>query len=200
METERRSVAEPVEIRAEGNGVKVVGYAAVFNQETDIGGYFHEKVLPGAFAEAIKRDEVVFLINHDGLPLARTKSGTLKLSEDDHGLRIESELDPDDPDAKSVIGKMKRGDLDKMSIAFFMRDGKQSWDQTVDPPLRTIEKVGRLYDVSVVTTPAYDGTDIGLRFLDEHRKAARKAQNFHAAQKRIRMKMNLALKERETGK
>ncbi|UUP19513.1 hypothetical protein NTH_04016 [Nitratireductor thuwali] len=134
----------------------------------------------------------MFLINHEGLPLARTRSKTLKLSEDDKGLRMETMLDAEDPDVKSIIGKMRRGDLDKMSFAF--RAEVQEWDDTQDLPLRTIKKAS-LFDVSIVTTPAYEGTEIGLRSLDQ----ARKAQNFHAAQKRIRMKMNLALRERENG-
>ncbi|MBB4185832.1 hypothetical protein GGE07_002482 [Sinorhizobium terangae] len=183
----------PADIRAEDGGIKVSGYAAVFNQETDIGGWFREVIEPGAFAEAIGRDDVVFLVNHDGLPLARTRSGTLKLSEDDHGLRIETELDGDDPDVQAIVPKMKRGDLDKMSFAFWAE--VQEWDDTQDPPRRTVKKA-RLYDVSIVTTPAYEGTEIGLRSLESHRKG----KNFHAARSRIRMKMDLALKERENGK
>jgi HK97 family phage prohead protease len=169
----------PAEIRADETGIKVSGYAAVFDQITDIGGYFREKILPGAFREAIGRDDVVFLVNHEGLPLARTKSGTLRLSEDSHGLKIETELDADDPDVKAIVGKMKRGDLDSMSFAFTMRNGVQKWDETQDPPLRTIEKVGGLHDVSVVTTPAYDGTEIGLRSLEAARASAAEEREAH---------------------
>jgi HK97 family phage prohead protease len=140
--------------------VRVEGYAAVFGQETMIGDWFREKIEPGAFTEAIGRDDVVFLINHDGLPLARTRSGTLKLYEDEKGLRIETDLDPEDPDVKSIVGKMRRGDLDKMSFAFWPE--VQEWDESEDMPLRVIKKAS-LYDVSIVTTPAYEGTEIGLR-------------------------------------
>jgi len=152
----------PAEIRADADGIKVEGYAAVFGQETDIGGMFREVIERGAFKDAIGRDDVVFLINHDGLPLARTRSGTLNLSEDDHGLKIETTLDPDDPDVKLISGKMKRGDLDKMSFAFFPE--VQEWDEEGDTPLRTIKKAS-LHDVSIVTSPAYDGTEIALRSL-----------------------------------
>lgn len=196
MEVEIRG-GIPAEIRADDDGtIRVSGHAAVFNQEADIAGMFRERIEPGAFREAIERDDVVFLVNHEGLPLARTRSGTLSLSEDEIGLRMETELDAEDPDVRSIVGKMRRGDLDKMSFAF--RAEKQEWDDEQDPPVRTIKKAS-LYDVSVVTSPAYEGTDIGLRHLQEHRKQARR-ENFHAARRRLRMKMNLALKEREKGR
>lgn len=180
QETERRG-GVPAEIRAEEDGIRVSGYAAVFGQEVDIAGMFREVIEPGAFAKAIKRDDVPFLVNHGGLPLARTRSKTLRLTEDDHGLRMETVLDAEDPDVKAIVGKMKRGDLDKMSFAF--RATVQEWDDTVEPPLRTI-KEAELFDVSIVTTPAYDGTEIGLRSLDAHRKE-RKEHNFTAASRRI---------------
>ena len=181
----------PAEIRAEADGIRVEGYAAVFGQEADIAGMFREVIERGAFKGAIGRDDVVFLVNHEGLPLARTRSGTLKLYEDEKGLRIETMLDPEDPDVKSIAGKMKRGDLDKMSFSF--RADVQEWDESGDMPLRTIKQAS-LYDVSVVTTPAYEGTEIGLRSLEAHRNEARK-QNFSAARTRLRMKRDLALRE-----
>lgn len=188
----------PAEIRSDETGIVVSGYAAVFNQEADIGGWFREVIEPGAFRDAIGRDDVVFLINHDGLPLARSRAGkgTLTLIEDDHGLKIETKLLADDPDVKSIVPKMQRGDLDKMSFAFMPE--VQEWDETQDPPLRRIRKL-RLFDVSIVTTPAYDGTDIGLRSLEAHRAAAKRQHNFSAAARRLRMKANLELKVRENG-
>lgn len=188
MEREIRG-GVPAEIRVEPDGIKVSGYAAVFNQETDIGGMFREVIATGAFSEAIGRDDVVFLINHEGLPLARTRSKTLTLIQDDHGLRMETMLDPEDPDVRSIVGKMKRGDLDKMSFAFWPE--KQEWDDTQEPPLRRITQA-RLYDVSIVTTPAYEGTEIGLRSLEKHRDQARRQDNFNAAARRLRMKTDLA--------
>lgn len=182
----------PAEIRADSDGIKVSGYAAVFGQRADIGGYFQEVIARGAFRDAIGRDDVVFLINHDGLPLARTRSGTLTLKEDEKGLRIDTTLDADDPDVKSITGKMKRGDLDKMSFAF--RATKQEWDETTDPPTRTITEV-ELFDVSIVTQPAYDGTSIALRGLEDARKET-KRKNFNAASTRLRMKAHLDVRSR----
>ena len=171
----------PVEIRADEKEIRVSGYAAVFDSETVIGGQFSETIARGAFTDAIGRDDVVFLINHDGLPLARTKSGTLILTEDDHGLRMETVLDPTDPDVQSIIPKMKRGDLDKMSFAFYPE--VQEWDDSGDLPKRTIQRAA-LDDVSIVTRPAYDTTEIGLRSLSGHRKD----NNFNAAKIRRAMK------------
>ena len=185
----------PAEIRAGEDGTRVSGYAAVFNEEADIGGMFREKIAPGAFKDAIGRDDVVFVINHDGLPLARTRSGTLKLKEDERGLHMETVLDPDDPDVRSIVPKMERGDLDKMSFAFSVI--KQEWDESGEIPVRTIHEA-KLYDVSIVTTPAYDGTEIGLRSLDQFR-AEQKRKNFNAANMRLRLKGHLALREREKG-
>jgi HK97 family phage prohead protease len=170
----------PAKIRADAEGLRVEGYAAVFGQETDIGGMFREVIERGAFTDAIGRDDVVFLINHEGLPLARTRSGTLRLSEDDHGLKIETMLDPDDPDVKSISGKMKRGDLDKMSFAFYPE--VQEWDEGGDTPLRTIKRAA-LADVSIVTTPAYGGTEIALRSMQASRGATVTATEFRARQK-----------------
>jgi HK97 family phage prohead protease len=192
MEREIRAIA-PANVDAGGEDIKVSGYAAVFGQQTDIGGVFREVIEKGAFAESLQRDDIVFLINHEGLPLARTRSGTLALTEDEHGLKMETTLDGEDPDVKTITGKMKRGDLDKMSFAFWPE--VQEWDDTQDPPLRTVKKA-RLYDVSIVTAPAYDGTEIGLRSLEKHREQTRKAPNFNAARMRLRMKRDLELAKR----
>jgi HK97 family phage prohead protease len=193
MEREQRGkwVRLPAEVRAEADGITVEGYAAVFNEIADIGGMFREVIAPGAFTEAIGRDDVVFLINHDGLPLARTRSGTLELSEDKRGLKMRTVLDPEDPDVKSIAGKMKRGDLDKMSFAFLPE--VQEWDDSGDVPLRTIKKAA-LYDVSIVTTPAYDGTEIGLRSLEAFRTEQRR-RNFSAVRARLDLKAKLYLGE-----
>ena len=185
-QAEIRALSEPVELRQEDNGpIRVAGYAAVFNQETNIGGYFTETIAPGAFTSALDRgDDVVLLVNHDGLPLARTRSGTLRLTQDERGLYIESELDPSDPDVRAIVPKMKRGDLDKMSFAFIPT--RQSWDDSGDMPKRMIEDL-QLFDVAIVTTPAYDGTEIGLRSLQKYRDEQQKNQ----AARRLRMKARL---------
>ena len=185
-EREIRAAAQPMEIREdEGEAIRVSGYAAVFGEETNIGGMFTEVIDRGAFANALQRqDDVVFLVNHDGLPLARTRSGTLRLTEDERGLYMETELDGTDPDVRAIVPKMKRGDLDKMSFAFVPK--RQEWDDSGSIPKRTIQDL-ELHDVAIVTTPAYDGTEIGLRSLEAHRAAATTSQ----AARRLRMKGKL---------
>lgn len=181
---EARQVSN-IEVRnLDDNTVTVEGYAAVFNQETTIGGQWREQIAPGAFSDALDRDDVVFLINHDGLPLARTRSGTLELSEDDHGLKMKASLDISDPDVRSIVPKMKRGDLDKMSFAFMPT--RQAWQDGEEMPLRTIQEAS-LFDVSIVTTPAYGGTDIGLRSFQEYQEQRSRS---HVA-RRLRMKSKL---------
>tara|TARA_R110000796_G_scaffold74503_2_gene167604 strand:+ start:2499 stop:3077 length:579 start_codon:yes stop_codon:yes gene_type:complete len=181
-EKEIRARLDAFEVREEADEpIRVSGYAAVFGEETNIGGYFTEVIERGAFAEAVDRDDVVFVINHEGLPLARTRSGTLRLTEDERGLFMETELDASDPDVRSIVPKMKRGDLDKMSFAFVPT--RQKWDESGDIPKRIIQEA-QLFDVSIVTTPAYDGTEIGLRSLEAHRSQQPKSQ----AARRLRMK------------
>lgn len=184
----KRREARPaanIEIRAEDDGsISVEGYAAIFDEPTVIGGQWREQIAQGAFSDAIGRDDVVFLVNHTGLPLARTRSGTLQLSQDERGLKMSALLDASDPDVRQILPKMRRGDLDKMSFAFMPT--RQSWDDDQEMPVRTIQEA-ELFDVSIVTTPAYQGTEIGLRSLEDFRKQNRTTQ----APRRMRMKSRL---------
>jgi HK97 family phage prohead protease len=182
-----------VEKRAD-EAEKLIGYAAVFGEETDIGGYFREVVQRGAFAEAINRDDIHALYNHDyAYVIGRKKAGTLLISEDDRGLRVEI-TPPNTQTARDLIENVRAGNIDQMSFAFSMQGGRQSWDETGETPLRTIEKVGELFEVSVVPRGAYPTTEIGLRSLEQHRKAH--AKTGYAA-RQARMRMNLGLRVRE---
>lgn len=154
--------------RAQGNSGRVEGVAVVFDEWTSIGGYFEERVAPGALDGRLS-DDVVFLLNHAGMPLARTASGTLELEITPRGLVARTTLDPSAPLAADVLSAIGRGDLAAMSFAFTV--AREEWDETGDTPRRTILEVGRLYDVSVVTEPAYPTTEIGLRSLQAARAA-----------------------------
>ena len=149
------------ELRAESEGNTIYGYAAVFNSTTDLG-YFEERIKPGAFGRAIKeQQDVRALWNHDAnYVLGRTKSGTLRLAEDNIGLRIEIDP-PDTQTARDLVASIRRGDVDQMSFAFV--PVRESWTERKDMlPLRELEDLD-LFDVSPVTYPAYEATSVGMR-------------------------------------
>jgi hypothetical protein len=167
MESAER-ITMTAEVRAvdtNDGSLKIGGYAATFNSEAT-GLNFREVIAPGAFTRALASTDPVFLlVNHDmeGIPLASTQSGTLKLRQDNTGLYMEATLDPANPKAQELSSALRRGDMDKMSFAFTVSpDG-----QTRDEGLRTIQDIERLYEVSVVTLPAYDSTSVGMRKADE---------------------------------
>ena len=156
---EKRTIAySNLEVRSEGDGNTLVGYAAIFDSPSEPMP-FTEYVKRGAFSKTINDGaDVRLLIDHEGVPLARSRSGTLVLEEDDKGLRVEAELDPNNPDAARIMSAMKRGDLNQMSFAF--RTIKDNWNS--DRSVRELREV-QLFDVSVVTFPAYEETVAELR-------------------------------------
>lgn len=187
MTIERRMVAAAPQLRAADSGQTLAGYAAVFDSPTDIGGWWVERIAAGAFKDAIGGD-VRALFDHDsGRVLGRTTAGTLRLSEDAKGLATEIDL-PDTTDGRDVGTLVGRGDLSGMSFGF--RVTHDEWDETVDPPVRTIHAV-ELFEVSVVTFPAYDATEIALRSSRVVQEARTAKQNHIGAAKRLRMKANL---------
>jgi HK97 family phage prohead protease len=162
-EDDKRSVAYTnLELRAEEDGNTLVGYAAVFDSPSEPMPYT-EFVRRGAFAKTLTDGaDVRLLIDHEGVPLARTKSGTLALEEDERGLRVEAELDPANPDAMRVLSAMRRGDLSQMSFAF--KTIKDAYNE--DRSVRELKEV-KLFDVSIVTFPAYEDTVAELRSRNE---------------------------------
>lgn len=163
---ERRAFASGLQIEERADGQKTMrGHAAVFNQLSEDLGGFREQIAPGAFAEAIEKDDVRFLLNHEGLSLARTVAKTLRLAEDARGLAFEADINPDDPDWQRLLPKVVRGDISQMSFGFSVRPGGQDWAKDDEGrTIRTLKKL-RLFDVSPVTYPAYPQTDIAVREL-----------------------------------
>lgn len=160
---ERRMAVESLELRDDSEGTTLSGYASTFNQPYDMG-WYREKVAPGAFKRSLgQTPDVRLLINHDGLPLARTTSGTLTLSEDERGLKVDARLDPSDPDVAALLPKMRRGDLNQMSFGFrLMGDTGDEWSK--DMSERTLRALDiHDGDVSVVTYPANPGTHAAVR-------------------------------------
>lgn len=166
---ERRTLTADFEVRSDSNNVTVEGYASTFNQPYDMG-FYSETIAPGAFTKTLSESpDVRFLLNHDGLPLARTTSGTLELSQDSTGLAFRTVLDANDPDVARLVPKMQRGDLNQCSFAF--RTIKDSWND--DYTERTMNELSlRDGDVSVVTYPANPSATAKLRAARETIAAA----------------------------
>lgn len=204
---EKRSSTTGVEAQEAEGTRTLVGYAAVFERLANIGGWFQEQIAPGAFTDAIKGD-VRALVNHDaGRVIGRTKSGTLRLSEDGVGLRVEIDV-PDTTDGNDIWELVERQDVSGMSFGFIVT--KELWDETGDVPVRTIQAL-ELMEVSAVAWPAYDDTTIGVRSLEEWRSAHKvvdepepvipdpaAAPVTRAELTKARLKMGLELKVRST--
>lgn len=171
--TERRYI-QADELRFDESTSRISGYAAVFNSLSEDLGGFREIIVPGAFTRALDGSNVPLLIEHDGLPLADTRTGSLSLSQDERGLSIAADLDASDPDVQRVLPKLKRGTLRSMSFGFTIARGGDRWDRKEDGVTRSIVQVKRLFDVSIVTTPAYPDTSVAMRSLEswdeEHRE------------------------------
>jgi HK97 family phage major capsid protein/HK97 family phage prohead protease len=151
---EQRTVDVDVDhLAAEGNTLR--GHAAVFNVLSEDLGGFRERIAPGAFSEVLQ-DDVRLLVDHKPPPLARTKAGTLRLSQDGRGLAFEADL-PSTTAARDLRESVSRGDLDGASFRFTV--GEETWDGDV----RTVVKVASLSDVTVATYPAYPEASIELR-------------------------------------
>jgi HK97 family phage prohead protease len=167
-EVEHRRLAD-VELRMEGDTPVLDGYALVYEYRYDVAGGpeaggFTEVISRGAAAKSAKEADVRLLVNHDGVPLARSRGGegTLGLESDDIGLKVRAELDPSNPTVQELRSAMNRGDIDQMSFAFKVPkgEGRQTFDGKTG--LRTIREV-QLFDVSVVTYPASNATVARLR-------------------------------------
>jgi HK97 family phage prohead protease len=158
---ERRTfTVRDVEARqAEDGTMRLRGYAAVFN-EASVPLPFIETIAPGAFRKTLSETpDVRLLINHEGLPLARTKNGTLTLTEDDRGLYMDATI-ADTSEGRDLYKLVERGDVDQMSFAFRVIRQKYNDDRSQ----RTLTEVSLADgDVSVVTYPAYPTTSVEAR-------------------------------------
>ena len=156
----------------------ISGYAAVFNQVAQIGRWYRykEQIASGAF-DGCNYDKCVACFNHDtDHLLARFSSGTLKLSVDEVGLRFEFEV-PNTTVGNDMYELVKRGDISQCSFAFVVAEESWKYDEQNDEnDLRTIEKIAELWDVSLVTYPAYEGTSVDARSAEEESFMERKKE------------------------
>jgi HK97 family phage prohead protease len=169
MELERnmrqvRSVASSFETRSDDNGMYIEGYFSVFNSNYEIYPGCTESVAPGAFSNTLGGD-IKALCDHDTrLVLGRNKAGTLELREDSHGLWGRITINPNDSDAVNLYERVKRGDVDQCSVGFDIVREESDFrdDGTVHFTIREVE----LFEVSVVTFPAYAETSVSARKQD----------------------------------
>ena len=170
------------EIRAEETGNeeragRLTGTPIVFNQVTDLG-WIREVIEPGALDDTDLKD-VRFLVGHDtsGIPLARSRnnnaSSTMQLSVNENGMDIRVDLDiENNPRAKELYSAVKRGDITGMSFMFTV--DKDAWeDLESEQPLRRITAISRVFEVSAVTFPAYEGTSLEAASEDSALESAR---------------------------
>lgn len=162
------------ELRVVDQGGKKVmqGYSAVYDAWSEtLGGWFREIIRPGAFANALTRSDPRCLFNHDAnLILGRMKPGTLRVTEDSRGLRMECDL-PKTTVAADVEESIRRGDIDGQSFSFTTK--KDRWTFYNDPSKpadRELLEIDELFDVGPVVYPAYPDTTVGLRSRDVNRE------------------------------
>lgn len=157
-----------LELRGEEESRHIEGYGSVFNSRSvDLGG-FQEIIAPGAFDGVIERSDVKALLDHNPsrgiLARSRNGQGSLQLTVDERGLKYSFDA-PHTNLGDEVVEGLKRGDYSQSSFAFTVED--ESWTKEEDGTyLRTINKIGGLYDVSIVANPAYTDTSVALRSLD----------------------------------
>lgn len=162
-----KRLTDQAELQAQSNSQednssnKVSGYALLFNTlSKDLGG-FAEQIDPKAL-DNVDLSKVVMLDQHDySKPLASVAAGTLELSVDDKGLKFTATLDPEVSYAKDTLNNVKNGNINSMSYRFDLDDGADSWERdTEGNVIRTINQVKDLFEVSTVTVPAYDDTNV----------------------------------------
>ena len=187
-ELERRSYNFEVRAEETETGHIITGRPIVYNSRTDMG-WFDEIIEPGALNNTDLTD-VRFLVNHDTsmIPLARsrknTANSTMQLMTDNEGLSIRVNLDiENNSDAKSLYSAVKRGDISGMSFMFGV-DSDEWEDLESDHPTRHIRDISTVVEVSAVTFPAYEATDIQARSkeaLDNARLAVETAREQRAS-------------------
>lgn len=168
-EQERRAwPVEKLEVRAAGDSApEIEGYAAVFNQlSADLGG-FRERIEPGAFSRSLLDNDIRALWDHNSqYVIGRNRANTLALEEDERGLSVKAQP-PDTVWAGDLLKSMKRGDVNQMSFGFFVV--RDEWMDEEGMLVRVLKEVD-LFDVSVVTYPAYPQTSAEARATVESRK------------------------------
>lgn len=167
LQRQYRSAQAKFETRADENGGPVIaGYFAVFNQPTELWPGCIEQIAPGAFASSLGGD-VRALIDHDTrLVLGRSTAGTLTLREDQTGLYGEIKINEQDTDAMNLYARVQRGDVSQCSFGFDIKAEDYIVSEDGQTCTWTVDDVV-LYEVSVVTFPAYEATSVSARSVED---------------------------------
>lgn len=164
---ETRTINTAFEVREEGESPVISGYASVFENWYNCG-WYEERIAKGAFDKCIEKSDVRALFNHDpNLILGRNKAGTVELRTDEHGLGYDINP-PDTSYARDLLVSMKRGDINQSSFAFTVSPQGEKWELESDGTYkRTIVEISQLYDVSPVTYPANESTNVYARSKED---------------------------------
>lgn len=161
----------------EDNKMEIKGYAVVYNSPETYG---YTEIISSGALENTKMDDVVLRYNHNDsfIVLARTRNGSLKLNKDEKGLFMNATLQEDITEHKNIFNAIKSGLIDKQSFAFTVEEDNYDYDTDT----RTITKIGKLFDVSVVDQPFYNATDVSIAsknddFLKRREELRRKHKN-----------------------
>lgn len=174
----------------EDGKMEIKGYAAVFNSPETYG--YTEVISERAFDEADMSD-VVLRYNHNDsfMVLARTRNKSLQLNVDEKGLFIDATLQNDISDHKDIFNAIKSGLIDKQSFAFVVDEDEYDYDTDT----RTITKIGKVYDVSVVDQPFYNATDVSVarsendEFMEKREELRKKHEQLEEKKKKLLEKL-----------
>lgn len=174
-----------LKVRAEGDNDKYIeGYFAVFNQETDLGSGWYEKIAIGAFDNSIKNNDIRCLFNHDsGFVLGRMASKTLELRVDSYGLWGRVKINPNDSQAIDIYARVERGDITGCSFGFEPKS--ENYEEKSDGLHWTVYEADTM-EVSICTFPAYPQTEVQAR-----RKDFKKSKTRELEMKKIELRKKL---------
>lgn len=183
----------------EGSEFIVRGYASTFEPYLmfeDDGIQYFERIAPTAFEDADMSD-VVFLRDHTGRVLARTKNGALNLTTDTHGLLSVTDLGLTSA-SKEMFEDIRTGNYSQMSFSFVVARGGEHFEEEARKVTRVIDRIEKLYDVSAVSFPANPGTDIGVAYRDLFNGVIerREAERLKAIHDRKLLELKMKLYER----
>lgn len=165
----------PIELRKDGEAVKLGGMPIVYGKASEDMGFI-EYVDEGAAKKALKRSDIRALYGHNSdslLPLGRQSAKTLRIKEVDEGVDIEIDPPQRNPFVDALIESIERGDIREMSFGFTVAVDEWTYPKnSKDPIVRHIKEFDKIYDVSYVTFAAYNDTSVALRKMEENRKTA----------------------------